>query len=237
MIIYWRVCEAEKTQSFVERWNNYTKAEVLRKCWLSVQNGITDSDSIIVVHDKCTDRLLQWLEKTSQTSNITFEDGTIDEEHPYFTRLASIIDKHTKQNLEEIHYLCNDDFLHTNQAIDTLKSVFQEGWKGFAIGYDYPDRYRLDRASTAEIYLGSRSHWRSVPCCTGCTTARGAVWQDIMTIFKEAARYNTDSYTWMAYGKHGCVNPIPGVTTHLTQYHMTPRVNWQQVWDSIEVIE
>lgn len=235
MIIYWRVCEKQETQSFTPRWKNKDKKELLRKCWLSIQPTITKEDRIIIVHDSVSQETLDWLVRTSKTPHVELRDGAITPDKPYFTKLAEIMDEETKKFPEEIHYLCNDDFLHLPQAILVMKSVYRDGWEGFVLSYDYPDRYTLDRNKTCELFLGSQSHWRTVPSCTGCTSAKGKLWQKIMKIFKQNALYNSDSFTWEAYAKDQAICPVPGLSTHLTEGCMTPRINWDMVYDGIDI--
>lgn len=233
MIIYWRVCERQNTQSFASRWRNLDKRELLRKCWLSVQQSVMPEDVIIISHEAVRQETLDWLAKNNKAIQLILHDGSQTPEKPYYTKLTEVMDEHTKAFPQEIHYLCNDDFLHLPEALVTLKSVYEEGWNGFTLLYDYPDRYTLDLNRKCDLFLGSRSHWRTVPSCTGCTSARGSIWQQHMKIFKQNALYNSDSFTWEAYAKSGAICPIPGLATHLTQNCMTPRVNWDAYYDSI----
>ena len=247
MIIYWRPCEVEETLSFVPRWNNKPKLEILKKCWLALIAQVDKDDTIIVIEDKLSSELSYWL-ATTATCKIEFVSvkdvegkSTNRREFPiHYITLVEEMDKQTKAYPNEIHYLCNDDILHLPHALNTLKSIYKDGWQGFATLYDYPDRYTLDKQYTAttrscEIYLSSGSHWRTIPSCTGVTSALGITWQKYMRELKRNAFFNDDSYTWMAYAQVGCLSPIPGCATHLTENHMTPRVNWEQYYDSINI--
>lgn len=247
MIIYWRPCEIEETLSFVPRWNNKTKNEILKKCWIALNAQVTRDDRIIIIEDKLSVETMAWLDATRKCNIewVAVKDvegkSTNRREYPiHYITLVEVMDKQTKEYPNEIHYLCNDDILHLPHALATLKSIYNDGWKGFATLYDYPDRYTLDKQYTAttrscEIYLGSMSHWRTIPSCTGVTSALGHTWQKYMRELKRNAFFNDDSYTWMAYAQVGCLSPIPGCATHLTQNHMTPRINWDQYYDSIKI--
>ena len=37
------------------------------------------------------------------------------------------------------------------------------------------------------------------------------------------------------YAKSGCLAPVPGMASHLTQGCLTPRVNWAEVYESIDI--
>jgi hypothetical protein len=248
MIIYWRVCEKQETQSFARRWENKDKRELLRKCWLSIQPYLSQEDRVIIAWDKVRQSTLDWLVATCNTPHVELHECPIpivdyeveillgdvmDKRRHHYTTLANLIDKNTKQFPEKIHYLCNDDFLHLPQAIPAMKSVYKSGWTGFVVAYDYPDRYTLDRNRTCEVMINEFSHWRTIPSCTGCTSALGGTWQEHIKLFKQNAIYNSDSFTWEMYAKSGALCPIPGMATHLTDGCLTPRINWKEVYDSI----
>jgi hypothetical protein len=250
MIIYWRVSEAQFTQSFTSRWENKNKRELLRKCWLSIQPGISDNDTVIILWDKVRETTLDWLKSNCNTKNIIVKECPIytldqavvkqlgdvmDKRRHHYSSLAETINYYTQLHQEEIHYLCNDDFLHLPQALDAMRSVYRDGWQGFVVAYDYPDRYFLDRTRQCELLLNEYSHWRTIPSCTGCTSALGKTWQSHIKLFKQNAIYNSDSFTWEMYAKSGALCPVPGMATHLTNNCMTPRINWNAVYDSIDI--
>ena len=239
MHIYYRVCEKQQTLSGVPRWNNMNKLEMIKKCWLSLQQSIdSEKDEIIIVEDECSDEMLDYLvahSKAKITNIHHVAPHTDDSSH--FVEVADIIDEKTKLFLNEIHFMCNDDFLFLSNALIIMKSVFEEGWDGFVIPYDYPDRYTLDKTRLCELYLSSYTHWRTIPACTSITSARGRIWQQHMQPFKRNAYFNDDSWTWEAYSfaKSKGICPIPGVATHLTRGCMTPLINWEKVWNDIKI--
>ena len=250
MIIYWRVCEKQETQSFTPRWENKDKKELLRKCWMSLQPSVDDSDTFIILWDKVRESTVDWLVRHSRTPNVQvlecpiyeLPDGVetqlgdvMDKRRHHYSALAETIDKTTNLFPNEVHYLCNDDFLHLPHALLAMKSVYKDGWEGFVVAYDYPDRYTMDRNRQCELLLNQYSHWRTIPSCTGCTSALGRTWQQHIKLFQQTAIYNSDSFTWEMYAKSGCLAPVPGMASHLTQGCLTPRVNWAEIYDSISI--
>jgi hypothetical protein len=249
MIIYFRVCEKQETLSFVPRWENKDKREIIRKCFLSLQPSIQANDTFIILWDKVRPSTLEWLKAHSatpnviiqecpisdETSKLTHLDIGLDKRGSNFLNLAAVMDKYTKQFPDEIHYLCNDDFLHLPHALRAIKSVYEDGWTGFVLAYDYPDRYTLDRDRNTTILLNRYSHWRTVPSGTGVVNALGKTWQKYIHLLKQNSLYNSDSFTWEAYIKEGALAPIPGMATHLTAYHLTPRINWKELYESIDI--
>lgn len=252
MIIYFRVSENQETQSFAKRWENKDKREILRKCWMSIQPSITPDDTIFILWDKVRELTIDWLIRHSNTKKIEILECPIyaldpavveqlgdvmDKRFHHYSAIAEVIDNTTRLFPNEIHYLCNDDFLHLPHAITAMKSVYRDGWKGFVVAYDYPDRYTMDRNKTCDLLLNEYSHWRTIPCCTGCTSALGYVWQQHIKLFKQNAIYNSDSFTWEIYAKAGCLAPVPGMATHLTQGCMTPRIDWKEIYNRINIGE
>jgi hypothetical protein len=247
MKIFWRVCEKQETLSFVPRWENRDKIEIIKKCWISLQNGInSDEDEIVVVEDGCSEDTLDYLEEKNKVKKLSFHhvkpgQGETHEllngKSSHFVEVANLIDESTKIFQDEIHFMCNDDFLFLPLAITAMKDIFDNGWNGFVLPYDYPDRYTIDKTRLCEVYLGKYCHWRTVPSCTSITSARGRVWQQYMRSFKRAAFFNDDAWTWEAYNfaKSRAICPIPGLATHLTENCMTPFIDWKTVWDSIEI--
>ncbi len=244
MYIYLRITEREDTLSYVDRWpKDATKVEILKKSWVTLQKSIKPEDTIILYEDQCQKKIIEWFEKTCNTFNLEIKHVPKHEplDYIHYHMLLDDLDELTKRYPDKIHYIANDDYLYTADALDVLKSVFKNGWKGFAVMFDYPDRYSLDKQMTpltsrlCEVFVGTAGHWRTVISCPGITSTLGHVWQQNMIILKQAGQFHSDSYTWQAYAKHGCVAPIPGVSTHMTPHHLTPVIDWKKIYDETDI--
>jgi len=244
MYLYLRITEREDTLSYVERWpKGVDKITTLKKSWVSLQKSVSPDDTIVLIEDQCKKETIDWFEKTCNTFNLEILHVPAHEplDYIHYHMLLDHLDKTTKQYENEVFLLLNDDYLYTDDALSVLKSIFDDGWNGFATMFDYPDRYSLDKQGTplttrlCEIFIGSKRHWRTIPSCPGITSAKGNMWQLNMLVIKQAAAYHSDSYTYLSYSKYGCVSPIPGVSSHLTPYHMTPMVDWQKIWNKIDI--
>lgn len=244
MYIYLRITERADTLSYVDRWpKDADKVTILKKSWASLQQSVGPEDQIFLFEDQCSKELLDWFEETSNTFNLMVYSVPKHEplDYIHYHMLLDKLDTVTKQQPDQIHYLANDDYLYTANALKVLQSIYNDGWKGFAVMFDYPDRYTLDKQFTpgtsklCELFLGTYGHWRTVPSCPGITAAPGNIWQDTMVILKQAGQFHSDSYTWQAYAKHGCVCPIPGVSTHMTPHHLTPAVNWELIYEQTSI--
>ena len=245
MIIFWRVCDYhERTGGGAVRWNGHKKKEIIKTCWNSLQQSIDEYDEIIVVADRTSDELLQWLESNSKTEKFEVKNidcGVSAEKHPYpklhpiqvidVIDLYSIIFERCPNPSEELIYLCEDDYLHIPNALDYIKEIYDAGWKGFVIPYDYPDRYTLDRERKTELMLGPRCHWRTVPSSTLTLCAPSNLFHAFRMDLERAAVFADDGWTWKVYQQVPAICPIPGISTHLTEGLMTPFVNWEKEWE------
>lgn len=253
MIILFRSCEANLSAGSLgegiedrPRWNGKRKLEILRKCYLSIQPGLDKDDHIIVVNDRTTQATLDWM-KSNTIAMFSVVDipplTEIRSTHPYpeyhpivvnaCPQLMEIIVDCAERNPEEILYVCEDDYLHTEHAITAMKAVFAQGYRGFYVPYDYPDRYTLDSSKTAEIHAGPYGHLRTVPSATLTIAARGSTWLIYKYELLRAGVFADDSWTWKAFAQSSCVCPIPGHATHLQDNCITPFINWQTVYEQL----
>lgn len=236
MEVIFRCCEQQASLSYVERWNNENKTNILRKCWLSIQKSVGPTDNIIVMHDKVSADTLNFLEKTAKTSMTMIPIGEHTWEYNLHTvTLFDYLEGEIYSRPDEIFYIVEDDYLHTPTALYTLKSLYDNGWESFSLTYDYPDRYKGTLEPRYVLFMGNY-HWATVT--SSCTTfaVKGKVLQGKpLDIFKKAAHQSDDRLYPEIYKEYGCVAPIPGLSSHLTKHHMTPRINWEGIWEDIKL--
>lgn len=230
MFIYFRACEKQQTISNVTRFSNINKTELLKKCWLSLQASINDQDRIIVIHDSVSDVTLDWLKSTARTSVelIEVEDHSWDY-HLHTITLVNILEEKSTQFPTDLHYIVEDDYLHTPNAIRVMQDTLSK-WPNFAVSYDYPDRYI--KPSPCHVIIGSDRHWRTIDSCTMTLVALGYRWLDIMPELKKAASTSNDKIFDEIFKQIPCISPMPGLSSHMTDYHLTPLVDWNSVWSN-----
>lgn len=251
MIIIYRISEANiKPQSLGKnanpiRWNGKTKPEILKKCWLSLQAGLDKNDTIKLVADKVTPETIEWLRTTTKAfvEVYSVSSGT-NENHPFpefFDRginscipLMQIVVKTAENNPNELIYLCEDDYLHTDIAITAMKEVFDSAYRGFYVPYDYPDRYQ-EHHIKSNIITSRYGPMRSVPSATLTVAAKGETWLAYKYELLRSSVFSEDSWTWKAFAQKTAFSPIPGHATHLQEHCITPYVDWDAVWKGIEV--
>ncbi len=233
MIIYFRVCEKQQTISNVLRYEDIDKTTLLKKCWLSLQQSVDKADTIVVIHDSVSEDTLLWLNRTNKSAVLQFINVAEHswDYHQHTVELVNTLLIRSEQYPEEIHYIVEDDYLHTSAAITSLKANLAN-WNFFATSYDYPDRYR-GQPENSLILLGTDRHWRTVSSATMTLLAKGKVWLAIKDALKAAAPTSNDTIFTEVFKHMPCISPMPGLASHMTQHHTTPLVDWTNVWNSI----
>ena len=253
MILLFRSCEANLSAGSLgsgtenkPRWNGKYKLEILRKCYLSIQTGLTKDDTIYIINDRTTDETLKWMSENTVAQFYVTDITSLDDlrkNHPYpeyhpvvvnaCPDLTEIIVALAEQNPDELIYVCEDDYLHIDIAITAMKKVFDGGYEGFYVPYDYPDRYMLDRNKTCDLVAGPYGHLRSIPSATLTIAAKGSTWLQYKYELLRAGVFADDSWTWKAFAQIGAFSPVPGHATHLQEYCITPYMPWQEIYDQI----
>jgi hypothetical protein len=253
MIVLFRSCEAnlsagslgDGTQN-VPRWNGKYKLEILRKCYLSIQKGLTSEDSIVIINDRTTPETITWMEENTAATFCVKNIKPLDKirsshKYPYYhpvvangcEDLMEYIIKLAELHPDELIYVCEDDYLHVPVAIEAMKKVFANGFKGFYAPYDYPDRYTVDSNRTCEVHAGGYGHLRTIPSATLTVAALGITWAQYKYEILRAGVFADDSWTWKAFKQSGAVCPIPGHATHLQNNCITPYVDWDKVYKEV----
>ncbi len=231
MFIYFRACEKQQTISNVTRFGNINKTEILKKCWKSLQQSVNDSDTVIIIEDSVTKNTINWLLDTCNTKQvkvISVPEHSWDV-HQHTITLIEVLESNCAEYPAELHYIVEDDYLHVDNAIRIVESSLSK-WPNFAVTYDYPDRYTNPVPSY--VVLGHDRHWRTVDSCTMTILALGARWLDILPELKQAAPTSNDRIFNDIFKQIPCISPMPGLSSHLTDRHGSPLVDWNKVWES-----
>jgi len=253
MIVLFRSCEANLSpgslgEGFEDkpRWNGHGKLEILRKCYLSIQQGLDKRDLIVIIDDRTSDETLKWMRENTKANFRVESIASLDElrkTHPYpdyhpvtansCPDLMEYLVALAEQNSNELIYVCEDDYLHAGHAIDSMKEMFKTSYDGFYVPYDYPDRYTLDTDRTSEVHVFKYGHLRTIPSATLTIAALGKTWLRYKYELLRAGAFADDSWTWKAFKQSTCLCPIPGHATHLQDGCITPFVDWEVVYDAI----
>ena len=234
MFIHFRACEKQNTISNVKRFKDTNKTEVLKKCWLSLNASVNNSDSIIIIYDSVSQDTLDWLASTCKTDKLSFvpvpeHDWSY---HLHTVTLIDVLESNSKEYPSELHYIVEDDYLHVSNAIRSMQDTLLL-WPNFAVSYDYPDRYINPVPS--HIIVGKDRHWRTIDSSTMTVVALGRRWLDVMPELKKAAPTSNDKIFEDIYKQIPCISPLPGLSSHMTDYHLTPLIDWNNIWSSYNV--
>lgn len=254
MIVLFRSCETNSSPGSLSdgsevkpRWNGKYKQEILRKCYMSIQPGITKSDTIIIINDNTSNDTLDWMEDNTVARfyvvNIT-PLSELREQHNYpiyhpvvansCEELMELLITVAEENINELIYVCEDDYLHKPNAIVNMKKLYDLGYDGFYLPYDYPDRYTLDRSRTCDLFLGPTSHLRTVPSGTLTMATLGKTWLQYKFELLRAGVFADDTWTYKAFKNSQAYCPVPGEATHLQEHCITPIINWSKIYDDIQ---
>lgn len=255
MIVLFRSCEANLSAGSLgdgisnkPRWLDKYKLEIIRKCYMSIQPGIDETDTIIIINDRTTNETLEWMEANTKAKfsvqNIT-PLPELRNNHPYPTYhpvipnacpdLMEFLVELASNNPNELIYICEDDYLHTRNALIAMKHLYKNGYSGFYVPYDYPDRYNIDRDRTCQLVTGVYGHLRTIPSATLTIAATGSLWSHFKYDLLRAGAFADDSWTWKAFSQVTALCPVPGHATHLQEGCITPYVDWLELYNSIEV--
>lgn len=224
------------------RFMDLTKAEILRSCWLSFQDGLDESDTIHLLAVNVTDSTKQWLRKTCKSKLIIKDFLAIDDytppygKHPYpeffeyrvnhFIPQYVYFMEQVEQNPTDVYYLCNDDYLHIDGSIANIKSLFNEGFTSFFVPHDYPDKYE-DNTRNADIYLTKFGYIRTISSATPTLVAKGELWLRFKYPILRASVFADDvCWTSSAFRVVKAFSPMPGWSTHLQSHCIAPYVDW-----------
>jgi hypothetical protein len=253
MIVIFRACEANLSAGSLgdgledkPRWNGKRKLEIIRKCYASMQPDLGESDSIIIVNDRTSEQTLQWMAEKTKAAfsihNITpLSELRARHKYPAYhpviansaEELMELVIQVAENNPKEIIYICEDDYLHSPIALKAMKEIFSQGYNGFYLTYDYPDRYTIDRSKNCELHAGPYGHLRTAPSATLTMAALGSTWLSFKYDILRAGVFADDSWTWKAFAQSGCISPIPGHSTHLQDGCITPYINWDSIYSAV----
>jgi hypothetical protein len=232
MIIYFRACEKQETISYVTRFNNTSKTTILKKCWNAINLGINDSDTVILIEDALSEDTLEYLKSSCNTKNLQVVSVPEHswELHQHTVSLIETLEENSKKFPEELHYIVEDDYLHIPNSIRILEENLKQ-WDGFAVSYDYPDRY--SNPVPARVLLGLDRHWRTINSSTMTVIAKGKVWLSRIDSLKQAAPTSNDKVFEDLYQKIACISPLPSLSAHMTDRHLSPFIDWNKLWNQI----
>ena len=132
-------------------------------------------------------------------------------------------------------YFVEDDYLHLPYSL----SMLQDGIERFKLvtGYDHTDRYtRTDDATFQQesIALGSTCHWRTAESTTCTWATKGGEWgKKMVQIAKQYLLEDRAFFRHLINSEIRLYTPMPGCTTHMNAFQLSPFTDWQAFNNSL----
>ena len=146
---------------------------------------------------------------------------------------------------DDLIYFVEDDYIHSIQAIkemiltyEKLSSMLKS--ELILCPTDYP--YLYSEIENAQIFLGDKSHWRSVKetLCTFLMSKEMIIkyWDELTSMCK-FEHYPFEKPLHNIYKNEHCLSPIPSLAIHLTNinsvFGLSPNIDWKKTWDENEL--
>jgi len=185
-------------------------------CLISILSQMTAEDEIVFFCDgsECVDTL----KILCNHYNVKYKLLIFDYRNAPKIHYETTLYINSNDTCEHI-YVCEDDYLHFDCALDKMKEFLKKYPNYFCHPIDYPNLYETDSRFVydSEIILTDTHHWRSIKSTT-CTFAFTKTLYNL--------HYNTFKIikddAWLAHGINllytfnKCFSPIPSLTSHLT---------------------
>lgn len=227
-----------------DRFNNMSKLDIIKSCWLSLQDGLTVADTIHLLAVKVDEDLLAWLKSTCKASIIVKDMPAMAEhtppygEHPYkeyhevrvnhFIPQYKYIFEIIEQNQTDDYYVCLDDYLHRPNSINNIKEFLRTHQDFFLVPYEYSDFYFSEHRFT-EMFISNQGYFRKTNSATPTIAANGKVWMYFKYYILRASVFADDSWTHRAFNIVKALTPLPAWSTHLQNGCLSPFIDWAQV--------
>ena len=252
--ILFRACDKVKSVHNLQRPFDLNKLETIKVSFFSLYQSLKGSQyQFIIIGDDLSQELIDFFG--------FFKDIVV-----HNTKMGSASKSLQKQIAmaldvpsDEWIYMCEDDYLHSPQAIKYISefienkenylktSTKKKNFMNRLIGDlskipliihtpDYPDRYMPPWKRLSFIFLSKYCHWRQITNTTHTILLKSRTIKQFEKHIKASSIGPSDSIlSEKVYGriffknKALCVSPIKGLSTHMTEGVMTPLIDWELV--------
>ncbi len=242
--IIFRTCDVVDSIHGTGRPFGLTKKEVVDVCFTSLINSLNKtkgtyiggiSHNLYIIGDKLSEERIEYL-KPHATKIYNGDLGNAKSITETFN-LASTL------NDNDWVYFCEDDYLHTPEAITYLYELlinneqYLKDFKNkdlFIHPADYPDRYNRaeDFYNKWHLIISKGCHWRQIYNTTYtflCSVKSFKKYKDIF--MKSAVNWNDGLFSEHVYKRDDvlCISPIPSLACHMHEVAMSPLVDWKKL--------
>ena len=252
--ILFRACDKVKSVHNLQRPFDLNKLETIKVSFFSLYQSLKGSQyQFIIIGDDLSQELINFFG--------FFEDIVVH--NAKMGSASKSLQKQIAMALDvpsdEWIYMCEDDYLHSPQAIKYISEFIEnkekylktsskkKNYMNRIIGDlsntpliihtpDYPDRYKPNWKRLSFIFLSKYCHWRQISNTTHTLLLQSSTIKKFEKHIKASSIGPSDSkLSERIYGriffknKALCVSPIKGLSTHMTEGVMTPLIDWELV--------
>ena len=252
--ILFRACDKVKSVHNLQRPFDLNKLETIKVSFFSLYQSLKGSQyQFIIIGDDLSQELINFFG--------FFEDIVVH--NAKMGSASKSLQKQIAMALDvpsdEWIYMCEDDYLHSPQAIKYISEFIEnkekylktsskkKNYMNRLIGDlsntpliihtpDYPDRYRPFWKRLSFIFLSKHCHWRQITNTTHTILLKSSTIKKFEKHIKASSIGPSDSkLSEKIYGriffnnKALCVSPVKGLSTHMTEGVMTPLVDWRTI--------
>ena len=252
--ILFRACDKVESVHNVKRPFDLNKLETIKVSFFSLYQSLKGSQyQFIIIGDDLSQELINFFG--------FFEDIVVH--NAKMGSASKSLQKQIAMALDvpsdEWIYMCEDDYLHSPQAIKYISEFIEnkekylktsskkKNYMNRIIGDlsntpliihtpDYPDRYRPFWKRLSFIFLSKHCHWRQITNTTHTILLKSSTIKKFEKHIKASSIGPSDSkLSEKIYGriffnnKALCVSPVKGLSTHMTEGVMTPLVDWRTI--------
>jgi hypothetical protein len=252
--ILFRACDKIESVHKATRPFGLNKAQTIKLSFYSMYKELpAEQTHFTIIGDDLSEDLLQFFSAFPGVTIINEQLGSAAASLKKQISLAEQVPD------DEWIYYCEDDYMHspgwfiildefiTNRESIVRTSRKKKNYMNFLIGDlalkplfihppDYPDRYRPEQRRLSFLFISGHCHWRQITNTTHTFLTNGAGTRRYLKQIKKSAEGPSDSIiSEQVYGRIWfksralCVSPIPGLSTHMTEGVMTPRVDWEGI--------
>lgn len=236
---------------------NESRSEMIIKCLDSLiksANNCKRDITIKVLDDHSDDAFMIGLgvvcNKSVHPVTIELLEGEGFNNSAYQQFLAGV-------NCKELVYFVEDDYFHTEDAIEAMMSFWESGvsndYKKFnamtITPYDCPHRYWPTLIEPTLLFYQGNRYWRTVKHTSNTIMIHSIVLNSFFKIFENLAlgypavkESDTINFLYSDLVNHGgpiaCFSPIPSVAYHMSYENEPPNdintkhTSWKEEWDS-----
>jgi len=153
-----------------------------------------------------------------------------------FAQTVAIADSDQLVGDEDLVYLLENDYLHTDKWVNALEilSASNIPWDYVSL-YDHYDKYPFHpkfhkkyHKLQSRIYVTESNHWRSAPSTCGSFLTRGKTLREDEFFLKRFKDRKLQPILKLVKNRL-LITAVPGLSTHCMEGLLTPIVDWEKI--------